>query len=204
MDTEQNLIKSIAGIALVTGLILLIPLALQLTIGTGVDGQGFNWKPGDFVVMGALLFGTGLAYKLVTRWSGDLIYRIAVGFALFTGLFLIWTNLAVGIIGSEDTPINLFYFGVIVVGLIGALIARFQPDRMAAVMFAMAFAQALIGIIALVGGFYQSPPSTVFHIIGVNGFFITLFVLSALLFRYAAQRGAERHSGDNQETLNNE
>ena len=30
-------------------------LVLQLIIGTGVDGQGFNWKPSDFLIVGLLL-----------------------------------------------------------------------------------------------------------------------------------------------------
>lgn len=76
MNTDRKLTQSIVGIALVTGLILLIPLALQLIIGTGVDGQGFNWKPGDFVVMGALLFGTGLAINFAVRKLTSPAYRV--------------------------------------------------------------------------------------------------------------------------------
>ncbi|WP_445666265.1 hypothetical protein [Fodinibius sp. AD559] len=182
MKTDSNLYQSIASLAFVTGLILMIPFtAMQFT-------EEVVWTLNDFIFAGILLFGTGLTHKLITRKSDETIYQIAVGFALFTGLFLIWTNLAVGIIGSEDNPINLLYFGVIFVGIIGALMARFQSQGMALTMFAMALAQALVAAIALIGGFYQSPPSTVFHIIGINGFFITLFLVSALLFRYDFQK----------------
>lgn len=185
MNTEKPLIKSIIWLALATGLLLLIPfIAMQFT-------EEVVWTLSDFIFAGILIFGTGLAYKLITRKSGSLVYRIAIGFALFTGLFLIWVNAAVGIIGSEDNPINLLYFGVIFVGMIGAIIARFQSKGLAVTMFAMAIAQALIAAIALIGGFYQSPPSTVFHIISVNGFFITLFVVAALLFRYAERENDE-------------
>lgn len=182
MKTDRNFYQSIALMALTTGLLLMIPLiAMQFT-------EEVVWTLSDFIFAGTLLFGTGLTYKLITRKSGETIYRIAVGFALFTGLFLIWTNLAVGIIGSEDNPVNLLYFGVIFVGIIGALMARFRSKGMDLTMFAMALAQALVAAIALIGGFYQSPPSTVFHIIGINGFFITLFIVSALLFRYDFQK----------------
>ena len=187
MKTERTITQSIAAVALVTGIILLIPLVLQLTIGTGVDGQGFNWKPGDFLFAGVLIFGTGLTYKLVTRKSGDVIYRVAIGFALATGFFLIWANMAVGIIGSEDNPVNLLYFLVLFVGIIGAFISRFRPHGLSLTMFAMALAQAIVAATALAGGFYQSSPSSVFQILIVNGLFITLFVVSAMLFKYAVQ-----------------
>jgi len=164
---------------------LLIPLtAMQFT-------EEVVWTLSDFVIMGTLIFGTGLTYKLITRKSGEIAYRIAVGFALATGLLLVWVNLAVGVIGSEDNPVNLLYFGVIAVGIIGGFISRFHQEGMTLTMFAMALAQALVAAIALVGGYYQTPPSTVFHIISVNGFFITLFIVSALMFRNAAQENEE-------------
>jgi hypothetical protein len=187
MNTDQKLYQPIAGLAFTTAIILLIPLlAMQFT-------NEVHWTLSDFIFAGGLLFGTGLMYILVTRILAtrsaeeNTLYRVAVGFALFTGLFLMWVNAAVGIIGSEENPFNVMYFGVIAVGIIGGLIARFQPQGMIRTMFAMAITQALITAIALIGGFYQSPPSTVFHIIVVNGFFITLFIVSALLFRYVEQ-----------------
>jgi hypothetical protein len=40
---------------------------------------------------------------------------------------LIWMNLAVGIIGSEDNPANLMYGGVLAVAIVGAFMVRFRP-----------------------------------------------------------------------------
>ncbi|MDZ7694257.1 MAG: hypothetical protein U5K69_24575 [Balneolaceae bacterium] len=194
MNTNSRIYKPIAGLALTTGFLLLIPLiAMQFS-------DEVVWTPSDFIFAGTLIFGTGLTYILATRvlasqMGDNIVYRIAVGFALFTGLFLIWVNGAVGIIGSEENPVNVLYFGVIAVGIIGAFITRFRAQGMVFTMFCMALAQALIAVIALVGGSYQSPPSTVFHIIGVNGFFITLFVVAALLFRYAAQEQTPENAG---------
>lgn len=181
MNADSNLTRSLAYLALATGLLLLIPFtAMQFT-------EEVAWTLSDFIFAGTLIFGTGLVYSLITRNTGELVYRVAVGFALFTGLFLIWVNGAVGIIGSENNEINQLYFGVIAVGIIGAHIARFRAKGMALTLSAMAIAQALIAAIALIGGFYQSPPSSVIEILGVNGFFITLFVIAALLFRYAVR-----------------
>ena len=185
MKTDVKFYRSIIGLAIITGVILLIPLiAMQYT-------DEVRWTISDFVFAFILLFGTGLIYKFITRKSIHVSYRIAIGFALFTGFFLIWANGAVGIIGSENNPVNLFYYGVIAVGIIGAITARFQPNGLVYTMFAMALAQALVAAIALIGGTYQSPPTTVIEILGVNCLFITLFIVSAWLFRHAANKDVE-------------
>lgn len=89
--------RNILYIALITAIILLIPLVLQLTIGTGVDGQGFNWELGDFIVMGVLIFVTGLAIDFATRKITKSAYRVFAVIAIVLILLLIWADLAVGI-----------------------------------------------------------------------------------------------------------
>ncbi len=175
--------KNIIRIALATAFILLIPLlAMQFT-------DEVAWSLGDFIVMGVLLFGTGLAYVLITRMSDSIAYRVAVGIAVAAGLILIWLNLAVGIIGSEDHPANVLYLGVLVVGFIGAAIARLKPRRMARALFATALAQALVPVIALIIWkpviTVEEPPGVVGVFI-LNAFFVALFVSSALLFQRAS------------------
>lgn len=180
MTTKNDvpIYKFISGLALSVGLLLLIPLiAMQFS-------DEVVWTLSDFIIAGTFLFGTGLTYKLITRKSGNVTYRIAIGFALFTWLFLLWINGAVGIIGSENNPINLLYFGVMAVGIIGAIIARFQSNGLIYTMFAMAIAQALIAVVAILGGYHPNTESAIFEIITVNGFFIMLFIISALLFRF--------------------
>jgi len=86
--------KSIIRIALGTALILLIPLvAMQFT-------DEVVWKIGDFVVMGALLFGAGMAYEMLARKGNTTAYRVSVGVATAVVFLLIWMELAVGIFGS--------------------------------------------------------------------------------------------------------
>lgn len=146
-----------------------------------------NWSASDFFLMGILLFSTGFTYKFITLRSDEIIYRIAIGFALATGFFLVWSNLAVGLIGSENNAINLLYFGLIVVGVIGSFIVRFKSEGMTYVMVSMALTQALIALLALITGMQQLPESSVMEILAVNGFFIFLFIVSALIFRYDVQ-----------------
>jgi hypothetical protein len=179
---ERDLYKSAVAIALATAFILALPLlAMQIT-------DEVVWGLGDFILAGVLLFGTGLTYELVARKSRDIASRFAVGVALAAALVLIWANLAVGLIGSEDEPANWMYMGVLAVGIIGAIIARFRPDGMARALFAMALAQALVAVIALMAGMHRAPLSSVFEILGLNGFFVVLFVGSAWLFRQAARK----------------
>ena len=166
-------------------LILLLPLlAMQFT-------DQVVWDVADFAIFGALLVGVGVTYELAARMTGDTAYRAAVGVALAAAFLLVWVNGAVGIIGSEDNDANLMYGGVLAVGVIGAIIARFQPRGMARALFATALAQALVAVVALIAGL-GSPGSGPLEIVALNGFFVALFVGSAWLFREAARGGPER------------
>ena len=177
----RNTYRSVVGVALAAAFIMLLPLlAMQIT-------DEVVWDLADFAVAGALLVGTGLMYGLAARKAGNIAYRAAVGVALAAALLLAWMNLAVGVIGTEDDLGNLMYVGVLAVGIVGALIARFRPHGMARALFATALAQALVAVIALIFGLGSlwSPPA---EILALNGFFVALFVASAWLFRNAARQ----------------
>jgi hypothetical protein len=96
----QAVTKSIAHAIIGTGALLLIPLMLQLTIGTGVDGQGFNWKPNDFVVMGALIFCAALGLEVAARSIAATRARYVALAAIVLLFLLVWAHLAVGIVDS--------------------------------------------------------------------------------------------------------
>lgn len=176
--------KNVIRFALVTLGILLIPLVLTL-LGSGVDGEGWHWTFFDFVFMGTILFGSGLAYEFVASRSSNITYRYAVGMAVMTALLLVYVNAAVGIIG-EDNGSNLMYFGVLAAGFIGAFIVRFQPCGMSRTLFSMAFATALIPVVVLI--FWKEQldfPPGVLGVFVLNTIFVALFAGSALLFRRA-------------------
>ena len=158
--------------------LLLLPwVAMQLS------APGVLWTGSDFVVMGVILAAACGTYELGAWLSGNGAYRAAFGVAVVAGFLLVWINLAVGIIGDEDDGANLLFGGVLAIGLIGALIARFQPQGMARAMVAMAIAQVLIGATALVAGWgYEAA--------GLGGFFGALWLTSAALFRKAAREQA--------------
>ncbi|MDP2629715.1 MAG: hypothetical protein Q8P45_03395 [Candidatus Harrisonbacteria bacterium] len=179
----KNTTKRLSVWAGVVALILLLPLvAMQFT-------DEANWSLSDFIFMGAALFGLGLAYELIARRSEKTVYRVAFGLGLAGAFLLFWVNGAVGIIGSEDNPANLLYGAVFVVGLIGSLISRFKPRGMAGTLFAAAFVQMLVPVIALIVWRPDFSPGVV-QVFVLNAFFALLFISSALLFRRASAMGS--------------
>lgn len=177
--------RTIIRIVLGTAVLLSVPLlAMQFT-------DEVDWDVADFVVAGVLLGGTALLYSLATSRTSTIVYRAAVGVALAAALFLVWVNLAVGLIGSEDNPANLMYVGVLAVGFLGALRARFQAPGMARALLAAALAQVLVTVIALVGRL-GAPWSGPAELLAVNGLFVALFAVSAWLFQRSEPRRVER------------
>jgi len=78
-------------IVCVTGLVLLVPLvAMQFT-------DEVAWTLGDFVVMGAMLFGASLGYELATRKSRSGAHRLGISVAIAGVFLLAWAHLAVGL-----------------------------------------------------------------------------------------------------------
>ena len=112
-------------------------------------------------------------------------YRSAVGIALLTAVLLFWVNGAVGIIGGDGNYANLLYGGVVAVGAVGALMARFQPHGMSRALLGTALAQVLVPVIVVSAGLGTAPAGS-WDILILSGFFAALWMGSALLFRKAA------------------
>jgi hypothetical protein len=90
--TTQN--KRLFGILLAVCILLLIPLiAMRFT-------NEVKWGPFDFMVAAVLLFGAGLACEFVLRTVKSTQYRLAVVGAILLALFIVWAELAVGLIGT--------------------------------------------------------------------------------------------------------
>jgi hypothetical protein len=171
----MNLTKSLTRVLLVTGLLLAVPLvAMQFTAEV-------NWSPFDFVVMGALLFSVGMALELVVSRRGPVAYRLAAGGAILTTLLLIWSNLAVGFIGSGPNAANLLAGAVPAVALAGAILARFQAWGMALAMVAAALLQVLVPVLGLLGSRLEIMPQEW----AISAVFATFWLASAWLFQRA-------------------
>lgn len=159
----------------VAGLVLLLPLvAMQFT-------REVNWTFGDFLFAAMLVGLVGLTLELAVRTSRNPSYRGGVGAAIAASFLIVWANGAVGMIGNEDNPYNLLFLGVIAVGLIGSVLAKFRAAGMAFAMLTAAATQAAIGIGGMASDLRGGILSTLFA---------GLWLLSAALFRNAARDSA--------------
>jgi hypothetical protein len=181
---RKSIRRQILSVAIGVAALLMIPLiAMQFT-------SEVQWTPFDFFAMGFLLTTAGLTYVFISRLRDSSAYRVGVAVAVITGFVLVWGNLAVGLIGSEDNPANQLYFGVLLLGVIVAAIGKFRPRGMMRALLATAIAQFLVPVLAIM---IWKPHFTVDQVPGVIGVFILnsmfafLFVVSALFFRRSSQ-----------------
>lgn len=184
----MTLTKSISLVALGTALLLIIPLMANQYV------EGANWSPGDFLAAGIMLFGAGLTFVLIARKWDNTMYRLGVGLAVAAGLLLVWANAAVGLVGSEDNPVNLLYVAVLAVALVGAFVARFRPLGMSNAMFAAALTYVVVTAIALFvwkpAGAAAEPNVQMLNVLVANGVFAAIWAVSGLLFRRASATGS--------------
>ena len=113
-------------------------------------------------------------------------YRLAVGLALATVLFLVLVVGAVGIIGAGGRP-DRIYAGVLAVCAIGTVLARLRPRGMALALTATALAQVVATGIALVAGLHQDAGASVIDLVGITAMYAALFGASGWLFWRAAE-----------------
>jgi hypothetical protein len=111
-----------------------------------------NWTGSDFVIMGVMLTLACGTWELAARASGSWAYRGGVALAVLGVFLLIWINLAVGIIDTENDDANMMFAGVIAVLVGGACLARFGAAGMVGATVAAAIAQVAVGFIALIAG----------------------------------------------------
>ncbi|MET0582491.1 MAG: hypothetical protein ABWZ08_11045 [Pseudoxanthomonas sp.] len=160
------------------GLLLLLPLvAMRFT-------PDVRWTLSDFATMGLMLGLVAIAFEATVRVARSNVYVIAAGVAVANAFLLTWVNLAVGIIGSENNPQNLVFFGVLAVGLVAVTFNRLKSLKLARAMEATALAQAATSAMTLaMGEGYEFL---------LTGFFVALWLISAQLFRKAARQEAEQ------------
>ena len=172
---ESNQLRGNLVRALVWGgaaCLLLLPwVAMQF------DAEGVHWTAGDFVVMGAMLLAVCITYEIAARLARNNAYIVASGLAAGGGFLMVWANLAVGIIGNENNPVNDLFFGVVAVPLLGALLVRLRPGPLVWVMVATAVAQVAVCLYAWLAGHG--------HVFVFTGVMCVLWLASATLFHKA-------------------
>ncbi len=156
--------------------LVLTPLvAMQFT-------REVNWDETDFIFATVIFAIVGGLIELAVRLSPNGYTRAGAAFAVFAGLLLVWSNLAVGMIGNEDNPVNLWCGGVLVIAMAGALAEIFRKGILAHAVLAAGTGQAAIGMFAGVLG--TDLRGGIFTII-LSGFW---FISAALLCRANVRR----------------
>ena len=145
----------------------------------------FPWTASDFVVMGVMFAITGGTIELAVRSSPNWAHRLGSLVAILTGFLTVWVNLAVGMVGSEDNPYNLWFGAVLAIAIAGSLLARGRTGVVAGTMTLAAAVQAGASIFGLAtdmrGGIFSLA-------------FAGLWLLSAGLFRMANRQSFMGHA----------
>lgn len=157
-------------------LLALPAVAMQFT-------SDVDWDAFDFIVFGTMLAAALGAYEFLARLPGGRWYRIGFGLSIVGCFLLVWINLAVGIIGSENNAGNLMYLGILAVVTTGGIASRFSASGMTRTMVAAAILQALVAGVALLGRMGLGDPNWPLDTLGVTGIFVLLWLVSAGFFQ---------------------
>ena len=120
-----------------------------------------------------------MVIALVARKMGVWSYKAGVGVAIVTGFVLAWSTWVQA--ADLENPANFWYDIVLMVGAIGAWLARLKAPALAWALFAMAAVLVLISVILPSGA---TPDQARRMIIG-HAVYVVLFTASGMLFRHA-------------------
>jgi hypothetical protein len=95
-------------------------------------------------------------------------------------------------VADSGHPERLWYHSVLVVGVIGAILARLKAPGLAWTLFAMAATLALISVMQPSG----APPDMARRMAIGHGVQVVLFTASGLLFRHASLAGSKGMRAD--------
>jgi hypothetical protein len=166
--------KTMLRVALGALAVLMVPLVASQFV------EDWNWDAGAFVRVYVLFFVTGMVFALVARRMGAWAYKAGVGVALVAGFALGWSTMVQ--VADSGHPERLWYQSVLVVGAIGACLARLKAPGLAWTLFAMAAVLALISVMLPSG----APPDLARNMAIGHGVYVALFTASGLLFRHAS------------------
>ena len=182
METTRIYQPPIYWVFILTGFALSIPLiAMQFT-------SSVNWDLLDFSIAGLLLASSGLALRWLVWRSKDPWFRIGSIIGILAVFLLIWSNLAVGLIGSGPNLPNLLFGLIPLIGIIGAIRSHFSSKGLFRSMVTMAIAILTMGIVSFLLSDLKNWENSFTAIFLVTGFFSFLFLVSALFFKVSEKR----------------
>lgn len=145
-----------------------------------------NWDETDFIFATIIFAIVGGLIEFAVRLSSNWYFRLGSMFAVLAGFMVIWSNLAVGMIGNEDNPVNLWFGLVLLIAIVGSIAARFRPRILPQAMFVAGAVQIAIGTFAgILGSDTRGGRFTIMLAIA--------WLISSLLF-WCARRNAQTTS----------
>jgi len=171
---RNQLGKTMLRVALGSLALLMVPLVASQVV------EDWHWGVGGFVRVYVLFFLTGMLMALGVRRMGVWSYKAGVGLALVAWFALGWSTMVQ--VADSGHPERLWYHSVLVVGAIGACLARLKAPGLAWTLFAMAATLALIAVILPSG----APPDMALRMAIGHGVYVVLFIASGLMFRHAS------------------
>lgn len=159
--------------------LLLVPfIAMRVT-------SEVNWTLGDFIFAGLMLAALCGTVELAVRHSSKAIYRWAIALAGLGAFVVVWVNLAVGIVASEDNEYNVVFMAIILATVLASAFVRLRARAMARILPVTAVALLVaLGVGQLLGS-DELHNTRLAEWTGVT-LFAGMFALSAMLFRDAA------------------
>ena len=147
--------------------------------------EDWHWGVAGFVRVYVLFFATGMVYALVARRVSVWSYKAGVGVALVAGFAFGWSNMVQ--VADSGNPANLWYYSVLVVGVVGACLARLKARGLAFTLFAMAATLVVISVMLPSG----APPNLARNMAIGHSVYVALFTASSLLFKTASQQASK-------------
>ncbi len=152
-------------------------LVFSLPVIASLLSSEMAWSLADFALFGSMIFGVCALYEMAMIVSSSRAYRLGFALTLFGMFVLVFANLAVGIVGSEDNPANLAFFAIPLVGIVGALWSRLSSPGLSRTLYVMAALQVAASLLAPVDG--------ITFMVLVTVVFTALWLAAAQAFRIA-------------------
>jgi hypothetical protein len=140
-----------------------------------------DWTLGDFIFAALMLAALCALVELAVRRSSKAIYRWAMALAALGGFAVIWVNLAVGIVASEDNDYNMVFLAIILATIATSAAVRIRAGAMAKILPVTGIALLVALAIGQMLGSDELHDTRIAEWVGVT-VFAGMFALSALLF----------------------
>ncbi|MCW8092275.1 hypothetical protein [Alteromonas sp. ASW11-130] len=154
---------------------IIIPfVALLIPFIASQSSAEFNWSVTDFVLVGTMLLVASLTFWFLSHKVTSRYCKTGIAIGILAYLAAMWANLAVGIVGNPENPVNLVFYALLLISTFITYLGKFSSKKLILAMLV-----PLIGflVMASVAFFYNEPVHVQFICLS----FSCIFAMSAWL-----------------------